>query len=289
MKFLLKTLVFGFLMFAIYACGEQNDKPRATKPEDLKLPKPDSLVDQFSYIQGYEFGFYQGMDSIDLNFDYFMQGYWDAFNKKDAMFSQDSLEFIKQSWMQRIQEQRDAKLEVTRKRMEEIGKAILERDQKFVHEARQKEGNIVRPSGLIYRIIKQGSGKVPVNEDFVRMHTVAKLTDGTVFDSTGQTPHELPAGAVFAGWNEALLMMPVGSTWEVIIPPHLAYRDIGFGDKIPPHAAIILEIELLDILEGEELEKAAYNFMMMTNPAGQPGAPGQPGGGPGGPPPGGRR
>lgn len=124
MKFLLKTLVLGFLVFAFYAC-EHDKKPVALEPMDQKLPKADSLVDQFSYVQGYEFGFYQSFDSIVLNFDYFMQGYWDAFNKKDAMFNQDSIEFIKQSWMQKIQELRDAKLEVTRKKWKKLVKLFL--------------------------------------------------------------------------------------------------------------------------------------------------------------------
>jgi FKBP-type peptidyl-prolyl cis-trans isomerase FklB len=287
MKFLLKTLVLGFLVFAFYAC-EHDKKPVALEPMDQKLPKADSLVDQFSYVQGYEFGFYQSFDSIVLNFDYFMQGYWDAFNKKDAMFNQDSIEFIKQSWMQKIQELRDAKLEVTRKKMEEVGKVVLERDQKFMFDIRQKEGMITRPSGLVYKIIQQGKGPVPTNEDFVKMHFIQKLTDGKVIDSTYKgNAFNLPVQAVYAGWNEALRMMPVGSIWELYIPPHLAFRDVGFGDFIPPHSAIILRIELISILEGEELQRAVQEYMQLTNPGG--GGPGGPGGRPGGPPQGGRR
>ncbi|MCO5251616.1 MAG: FKBP-type peptidyl-prolyl cis-trans isomerase [Candidatus Kapabacteria bacterium] len=266
MKFLMKTLVFGFFMFAVYACGEQNERPQATEPKDLNLPKPDSLVDQFSYVQGYEFGFFQSFDSVVLNFDYFMQGYWDAFNKKDAMFNQDSLEFIKQSWMQRIQEQRDAKLEVTRKKMEEVGKEVLERDQKFMMDIRQKEGMITRPSGLVYKIIQQGKGPVPTNDDFIKMHFVQKLTDGKIIDSTYKgNPFDLPVQAVYPGWNEALRMMPVGSIWELYVPPHLAFRDMGLGDIIPPHSAIILRIELISILEGEELQKAVHHFMQIIS------------------------
>lgn len=281
MNLFFRTLLIVFTSISIAACNE-SEKPEATEPMDQKLPRAEELVDQFSYIQGYEFGFHQMLDSISLNFDYFMQGYWDAFNKRDAMFKQDSMRLIRENWMGMLQVTRDEKLAETRKKMEEVGKQVLERDQQFVHEARQKEGNKVRPSGLIYKIIKQGTGKVPQKTDFVRMHIVAKLTDGTVFDSTyGSKPHELPVEVVFAGWNEALMMMPEGSIWEVIIPPHLAYRDVGFGDIIPPHAALIMQIELLSILQGPELEQAARNFMMMTNP----GAAG-PGGGPGGPPPG---
>lgn len=153
---------------------------------------------------------------------------------------------------------------------------------------RQKEGMITRPSGLVYKIIQQGKGPVPTNEDFVKMHFIQKLTDGKVIDSTYKgNAFNLPVQAVYAGWNEALRMMPVGSIWELYIPPHLAFRDVGFGDFIPPHSAIILRIELISILEGEELQRAVQEYMQLTNPGG--GGPGGPGGRPGGPPQGGRR
>jgi len=257
--------VVAFLIFS--ACNESKSKPESTSPQNKNLPTPEALVDRFSYMMGYEIGFNQSLDSIVLNFDYFMQGYWEAFNKKDAMLSPEEMQNTKDEWTNMLFEIRDAKLAETRKKMEKVGEGIKERDQKFIHDMRQKEGYIVRPSGLIYKIIDQGTGKVPDQQSFVRMNIIAKLVDGTEFDNTYKSkPRELPVEALFAGWQEALTMMPEGSKWEVIVPPHLAYRDVGFGEMIPPHSAVILELQLLKVLEGEELEAAVQEFMMMMDP-----------------------
>ncbi len=273
---LLSLIILAVSIFLI-ACNESKDSLVPIKLEDRKMDAPKELIDRFSYMNGYEFGFYQKFDSVVINFDYFMQGYFDAFSGKDAMLDANELELVKQEWMEFLQNKRDKKLAETQEKMRKLGEQIIERDQKFVAEMRQKPGYTVQPSGLIYKIIEQGGGKIPTNDDFVRMHVVVKLTDGTIIDSTyGGRPHEIPVQVVYPGWNEALRMMPEGSIWELIVPPHLGFRELGFGDKIPPHAALQLKVELIKILEGEELETAIRNFMMMTNPG--PGGPGGPGG-----------
>ncbi|TEA27648.1 FKBP-type peptidyl-prolyl cis-trans isomerase [Candidatus Schmidhempelia bombi] len=105
-------------------------------------------------------------------------------------------------------------------------------------------------SGLQYKIIKQGEGKLASASDRVRVHYTGRLIDGTVFDSSverGQ-PAEFPVNGVIAGWIEALQLMPVGSKWELYIPQELAYGERGAGSSIPPYSALIFEVELLDIV-----------------------------------------
>lgn len=268
MKILAKLSLFVMVFMLLIACSESKNSPESASPKDKNLPMPEKLVDKFSYMMGYEIGFNQRLDSIVLNWDYFMQGYWEAFNKMDAKLSPEEMQEVKDEWMNMLFELRDKKLAETKKKMEIVGEEIKERDLQFVHDMRQKEGYITRPSGLVYKIIDQGTGKVPKQQDFVRMNVIAKLVDGKLIDNTYESqPRELPVEAVFAGWQEALMMMPEGSKWEVIVPPHLAYRDAGFGDLIPPHSAVILELQLLKVLEGEELEAARKNFIMMMDPA----------------------
>lgn len=107
-------------------------------------------------------------------------------------------------------------------------------------------------SGLQFRIITPGTGKIPSRQDRVQVHYTGRLTDGNIFDSTktrdnGQ-PAEFPVNGVISGWGEALTMMPVGSCWELTIPHQLAYGKQGAGTSVPPFSTLIFEVELLDII-----------------------------------------
>ncbi|NNN45634.1 MULTISPECIES: FKBP-type peptidyl-prolyl cis-trans isomerase [Vibrio] len=116
--------------------------------------------------------------------------------------------------------------------------------------------NALRPevtvleSGLQYEIINVGTGEIPSADKSVRVHYHGELTDGTVFDSsvTRGQPAEFPVTGVIKGWVEALQLMPVGSKWKLYVPHDLAYGERGAGAAIPPFAALVFEVELLDIL-----------------------------------------
>ena len=108
----------------------------------------------------------------------------------------------------------------------------------------------VTESGLQYEVLVEGNGEIPTSDKQVRVHYHGTLTDGTKFDSSverGQ-PAEFPVTGVIKGWVEALQMMPVGSKWKLYIPQDLAYGERGAGAAIPPFAALVFEVELLDIL-----------------------------------------
>ncbi|WP_318419713.1 FKBP-type peptidyl-prolyl cis-trans isomerase [Photobacterium leiognathi] len=120
----------------------------------------------------------------------------------------------------------------------------------FLAENAQRAEVTVTDSGLQYEVLVEGNGETPTSDKQVRVHYHGMLTDGTVFDSSvsrGQ-PAEFPVTGVIAGWVEALQMMPVGSKWKLYIPQNLAYGERGAGAAIPPYAALVFEVELLDIL-----------------------------------------
>lgn len=106
-------------------------------------------------------------------------------------------------------------------------------------------------SGLQYEVLKQGDGPKPKATDTVRCHYVGTLIDGTEFDSSIRrgAPADFPVNGVIAGWVEALQLMPVGSKWKLYIPYQLGYGARGAGRSIPPYAALIFEVELLEILK----------------------------------------
>jgi FKBP-type peptidyl-prolyl cis-trans isomerase len=110
------------------------------------------------------------------------------------------------------------------------------------------------PDGLQYKIIKSGaaSGVRPQRMDEVKVNYEGKLVDGTVFDSSyerGQ-PASMPLKGLIPAWQEALTMMRPGDVWMLYVPPSLGYGDQGAGGVIPPGAALIFKIELIDVLPG---------------------------------------
>ena len=120
--------------------------------------------------------------------------------------------------------------------------------EKFLAENAKKEGVKVLPSGVQYKVIKEGSGEIPADSSMVVVNYEGKTIDGKVFDSSydRKEPVTFPANRVIKGWTEALVHMPVGSIWEVYIPQELAYGERSTG-QFEPFSALIFKIELLSI------------------------------------------
>lgn len=133
---------------------------------------------------------------------------------------------------------------------EEASKEAASAGEAFLKANAERAEVTVLESGLQYEVMTEGTGEIPTSDKTVRVHYHGQLTDGTVFDSSvsrGQ-PAEFPVTGVIAGWVEALQLMPVGSKWKLAIPQNLAYGEQGAGAAIPPFAALVFEVELLDIL-----------------------------------------
>ena len=106
-------------------------------------------------------------------------------------------------------------------------------------------------SGLQYEILEKGDGDKPQAGSQVRTHYEGRLIDGTVFDSSFHRgePAVFGVNQVISGWTEALQMMPVGSRWKLFIPAELAYGEQGAGESVPPNAALVFEVQLLEIID----------------------------------------
>ena len=115
----------------------------------------------------------------------------------------------------------------------------------------KKSGVTVLPNGILYEVIKSGTGAKPTAQSSVRVHYHGTLINGVVFDSSVErgTPAEFPLSGVIAGWTYILQQMSVGSKWRVVFPPELAYGERGAGDAIGPNMTLIFEIELLGIVD----------------------------------------
>jgi FKBP-type peptidyl-prolyl cis-trans isomerase len=124
-----------------------------------------------------------------------------------------------------------------------------ESNAKFLADYKAKPGVMARPSGLLYRVLKSGTGAgVKSGEDMVTVTYKGSLIDGKVFDQTG--PGEtatFPAGMLIPGWVEALGLMKEGDAWEIVIPSELGYGAQGAGGDIPPNQTLVFQMELLHV------------------------------------------
>ena len=119
----------------------------------------------------------------------------------------------------------------------------------FLAENAQREGVIERPSGLQYRVLKEGTGVRPGVRDQVTVHYRGRLIDGTEFDSSYKRgkPATFQLNRVISGWTEGLALMREGATWVLFIPPELAYGERGSGQTIGPNETLIFEVELIKV------------------------------------------
>jgi FKBP-type peptidyl-prolyl cis-trans isomerase FklB len=136
-------------------------------------------------------------------------------------------------------------------KMQEAGAANKKEGEAFLAANKAKEGVVALPSGLQYKILKEGTGPKPTASDTVVCNYQGTLIDGKEFDSSykrGQ-PATFPVSGVIKGWTEALQLMPVGSKWQLVIPADLAYGDRGPSPEIGPGSTLVFEVELLSIAD----------------------------------------
>lgn len=125
----------------------------------------------------------------------------------------------------------------------------MEVGKKFLEENALKEGIIKTPSGLQYEVLQEGTGPKPGPTSTVEVHYEGRLINGKVFDSSYQRKETIsfPLNRVIAGWTEGLQLMTTGSKYRLYIPSELGYGACGAGGDIPPHSALIFDVELISI------------------------------------------
>lgn len=121
----------------------------------------------------------------------------------------------------------------------------LKAGESFLAENRTKEGVATTPSGLQYQVLNEGSGRKPIATDSVTVNYKGSLIDGKVFDSGEKIT--FPLNGVIPGWTEGLQLMKEGAKYRFFIPSSLAYGESGEARVIPPNAALIFEVELVNV------------------------------------------
>ena len=228
-------LILGFLaIIVLIQCSSQLDDPNKI---ELK-----TRMDTISYIIGLDYGIGIKDEKIDANDLMVYKGLVDGLNGKSII--SDS---IKNKIVDEFNEELKGKLE-------EEGKKFLEKNKadgkEFLMENKYVEGVIELPSGLQYKILKQGSGPKPLANDSITVHYRAMFIDRTVFDmSYDRGPAGFRVNEVIKGLSEGIQLMNTGAIYELYIPYELAYGEQTFANVIPAGSALIYSFELIEIVK----------------------------------------
>ncbi|MDA8085031.1 MAG: FKBP-type peptidyl-prolyl cis-trans isomerase [Nitrospiraceae bacterium] len=226
-------IVIGIVLFAAVDCSASDDI-------DLKAAK-----NRTSYSVGYQIGEDLNKQKVDFDPVSFLKGVEDALSSAKPRFSEGEMRSTLSELKQQIMTRQQAARSEKRKEQLASKEKYLGEGRDFLATNAKKEGVVTLPSGLQYKVVTVGAGKVPGPHDTVLVEYRGTLVDGTEFDSTYRTgkPKPLQVDRVIAGLREALQMMKEGAHWSVFIPADLAY-----GEKGPlAERAVIFDIKLISI------------------------------------------
>jgi len=212
-------------------------KRSATPAVPLKTPK-----EKASYAIGQNIGKGLQKDGVDVDSQSLARGIRDALAGSKSLLTPEEA----QAALTALATEVRAKQQI---RMEQLGAANKKEGDAFLTANKAKDGVVTLPSGLQYKILTPGTGPKPTAADKVECNYRGTLIQGTEFDSSYKRgkPVAFQVGEVIKGWSEALQLMPVGSKWQLFVPPDLAYGDHGAGQEIGPNSTLIFEVELLSI------------------------------------------
>lgn len=201
-------------------------------------------MDKVSYALGLGIGRQLcDMGAQGLNIDDFAQAIKDMISKKKPLISDSEAKTLVQNFFAEQEKKQRAAAAERFKEQKENG-------EKYLADNSGKEGVITLPSGLQYKVLKEGNGRRPKATDQVKCHYEGMLIDGTLFDSSIQRgePATFPLNGVIAGWTEGLQLMQEGAKYRFFIPYHLGYGERGAGQSIPPFAALVFDVELIEVI-----------------------------------------
>jgi FKBP-type peptidyl-prolyl cis-trans isomerase len=260
MRIILAIALGALLLFGQAMAAEQQkaikdmkgQKEKTSVAEQQKSSKGlESQKEKLSYTLGYTTGKRIKTESVDLDTDTFMKALKEGYAGQTPAMTDEEM----QEAMRPLQEEMNAKRAEEMKKLAEKRKGLAEMSKKegeaFLAENTKNEGVVTLPSGLQYKIIKEGTGKSPQKSDKVTVNYRGTLINGTEFDSSykrGQ-PATFGVDKVIKGWTEALQLMKEGAQWTLYIPSDLAYGERGTGGAIGPSQTLVFEVELISVQE----------------------------------------
>ena len=241
----MKKSFFALVVISIIgmACTQSSNEPVVNEITQASL-KTDQ--DKLSYAIGLTIGKQIHKDGMDIDDALLFKGISDGISAADELMTDEEIKATMLAFRRKMIEDKRKAANVNKK----VG-------DEFLAGKKNEEGVIALESGLLYKVITQGTGKSPGPQDMVQVNYRGMTVDGKEFDSSYKRnkPASFKANRVIKGWQEALQLMKEGDKWELYIPSELAYGPRGQRD-IPPNSALIFEIELLSVDTGKSAEKA---------------------------------
>jgi FKBP-type peptidyl-prolyl cis-trans isomerase FklB len=250
--FVVVLVLGGLVAMSVSAARETPNKTTPPPPvkkdavPKITVQKVDSLkteMDKVSYAIGTQLGQNFKKQGVDIKIGPLLRGLSDAMAGKPPALTEEEMKTVMTNFSKQMTAKRQEQQKAEAAKNIAAGRAFLEANK-------AKEGIKVLPSGMQYKILKEGTGKSPTTEDKVKINYRGTLIDGTEFQSSYKTgkPVEYPVKKFIKGWTEALQLMKVGGKWQLFIPPDLAYGEMG-NRGIPGNSTLIFEVELLEIVK----------------------------------------
>ena len=221
-------------------------KPATTTAPAAKAPAASTMLktdkDKFSYAIGVSVAKTIQRQQADVDASLVSQGLKDTLSGSKTLLTDEEAQAV----LMKAQTEMRAKME---QKSAEESKGNKAKGAAFLADNKKKEGVVTLPSGLQYKILKEGTGPKPAASDTVVCNYKGTLIDGKEFDASEKHggPATFPVSGVIKGWTEALQLMPVGSMWQLYIPSDLAYGDRGAGADIQPGSTLVFDVELVSI------------------------------------------
>jgi FKBP-type peptidyl-prolyl cis-trans isomerase FklB len=213
----------------------------ATAAKATQSPVLQTQTEKISYALGMNMGTNLHKQSVDIDPAMVEQGLKDGIAGGKTLLTEQEVRTL----LTQLQDDlRKKQAEMAQK----VGEANKAEGEAFLADNKTKPGVIALPSGLQYKILKEGTGPKPTANDSVVCNYRGTLVNGKEFDSSKPgEPVTFPVNGVIKGWTEALQLMPVGSKWQLFIPAQLAYGDRAMGPDLGPNSTLIFDVELVSI------------------------------------------
>jgi len=223
----------------------------ATKPRTQSVLTLKTQKDKLSYALGMNLGSNLHKEKVEVDPAIVLRGLKDALAAGKMLLTEDEARTALTQLQTEVRSKQQEKMKVA-------GEMNKKEGVEFLAANKSKEGIVILPSGLQYKILTEGTGPKPTASDTVVCNYRGTLISGAEFDSSykrGQ-PASFQVNGVIKGWTEALQLMPAGSKWQLFVPAELGYGDRGAGADIGPGATLIFEVELLSI-QGKDKPEGA--------------------------------
>jgi FKBP-type peptidyl-prolyl cis-trans isomerase FklB len=197
--------------------------------------------DKLSYSIGASVGKNLKIEGADIDLNLLIEGFKTSLGGQKALLSDKEVQQIMNDFQVQMRQRATAKKQKAMGENQKNGDAYLA-------QYKTQKGVQSLPSGVLFKVIKEGTGNRPAETDQVEVNYRGTLINGKQFDATEPgKPATLRVSSLIVGWKQALSAMPAGSKWQIVLPPQLAYGERGAGADIGPNEVLVFDVELVAI------------------------------------------